>query len=115
MNATKTNNRDMPSTSNENQWIIEHPNISNDDDGANGLDASMSNEGEPSYFIADGGDNDDDMMEATVVTGDDEESLEEVSAEPIFSNPNSEDEDDGAELEQSRDHDELEEEEEEEV
>ena len=49
-----------------------------------------------------------------ILLGEEEESLEEVSAEPIFSNPNSDEEDEGGEAEKSRDQDELEDEEEEE-
>ena len=102
-----------PSTSTENQWIIENPSTDNDN-GENGIESNGGNDVEQGYYIDEDGDNDDSMIVATAIAGEDEESLEEVSAEPIFSNPNSDEEDEGGEAEKSRDQDELEDEEEEE-
>ena len=113
MNVARANNRDIPSTSTENQWIIENPSTDNEN-GENGIESNGGNDVDQGYYIDEDGDNDDSMIVATTIGGEDEESLEEVSAEPIFSNPNSEDEDEGGEAEKSRDQEELEEEEEEE-
>ena len=106
----RSNNRDIPSTSTENEWIIEHPSTDNEN-GENGHDSNGGNDAEPNYYVDEDGDNEDNMIVETAIVGEDEESLEEVSAEPIYSNPNSDEEDEG---EKSRDHEELEEEEDEE-
>ena len=106
----RSNNRDIPSTSTENEWIIEHPSTDNEN-GENGHDSNGGNDAEPNYYVDEDGDNEDNMIVETAIVGEDEESLEEVSAEPIYSNPNSDEEDEG---EKSRDHEELEDEEDEE-
>ena len=113
MNAARSNNREIPSTSNENQWIIEHPSTDNDN-GENGLEENGANDEEQNFYIDEDGDNEESMVVDASIVGEDEESLEEVSAEPIYSNPNSDEEDDGGEAEQSRDQEDLEEVEEEE-
>jgi DNA-directed RNA polymerase subunit RPC12/RpoP len=113
MNAARSNTREIPSTSNENQWIIEHPSTDNDN-GENGLEENGANDEEQNFYIDEDGDNEESMVVDASIVGEDEESLEEVSAEPIYSNPNSDEEDDGGEAEQSRDHEDLEEVEEEE-
>ena len=114
MNAARQTNRDIPSTSPENQWIIENPATDNDNP-ENGVESNGANEVEQSYYVDEDGDNEESMVVEATITGDDEESLEEVSAEPIYSNPNSDDEEDTGEAEKSRDQEELEEEEEEEA
>jgi hypothetical protein len=114
MNIGRSNNRDnIPSTSSENQWIIENPSSENDN-GENGVESNGGNDTEQNYYIDEDGENEESMIVEAAIAGEDEESLEEVSAEPIYSNPNSDEEDEGGEAEKSRDQEELEEEEEEE-
>ena len=113
MNISRSNNRDIPSTSSENQWIIENPSSENEN-GENGVESNGGNDTEPNYYIDDDGENEESMIVEAGITGEDEESLEEVSAEPIYSNPNSDEEEEGGEVNKSRDQEELEEEEEEE-
>ena len=114
MNIARTINRDLPSTSTENHWIIENPATDNDNIGENGIESNGGNEVEQGYYIENDGDNDDSMVGVTAVAEEDEESLEEVSAEPIFSNPNSDEEDEVEEEEKSRDQEEIDDVEEEE-
>jgi hypothetical protein len=114
MNIGRSNNRDnIPSTSSENQWIIENPSSENDN-GENGVESNGGNDTEQNYYIDEDGENEESMIVEAAIAGEDEESLEEVSAEPIYSNPNSDEEDEGGEADKSRDQEELEEEEEEE-
>ena len=113
MNVARQTNRDIPSTSTENQWIIEHPSTDNENP-ENGVESNGANGAEQNYYVDEDGDNEESMVVEATITGDDEESLEEVSAEPIYSNPNSDEEEEVGEAEKSRDQEELEEEEEEE-
>ena len=111
MNVPRQQTREIPSTSTENQWIIENPATENDN-AENGVESNGNNEPEQNYYVEEDGENEESMVVEATITGDDEESLEEVSAEPIYSNPNSDEEEDVGEGDKSRDNEELEEEEE---
>ena len=111
MNVPRQQNRETPSTSTENQWIIENP-PSENDNNENGVESNATNETEQNYYVEESGENDESIVVEATITGDDEESLEEVSAEPIYSNPNSDEEEEVGEIEKSGDQDELEEEDE---
>ena len=56
MNAARSNNREIPSTSNENQWIIEHPSTDNEN-GENGLEENGANDEEQNFYIDEDGEN----------------------------------------------------------
>jgi len=111
MNVPRQQNREIPSTSTENQWIIENP-PSENDNNENGVESNAANETEQNYYVEESGENDESIVVEATITGDDEESLEEVSAEPIYSNPNSDEEEEVGEIEKSGDQEELEEEDE---
>ena len=111
MNVPRQQNRETPSTSTENQWIIENP-PSESDNNENGVESNGANETEQNYYVEESGENDESIVVEATITGDDEESLEEVSAEPIYSNPNSDEEEEVGEIEKSGDQEELEEEDE---
>ena len=79
----RSNNRDIPSTSTENEWIIEHPSTDNEN-GENGHDSNGGNDAEQNYYVDEDGDNEDNMIVETAIVGEDEESLEEQEiVEPV--------------------------------